>query len=98
MSRRPATQTAESVRVEPIEIITTTTTTGLRNPPCCGRANAPRLLRTRCIGATRIADGVCTLCGHRLRIHYQLAGAAWTPVLAKDLTRPEPRKPQPERK
>ena len=96
MSRRPAAQTAEPVCVEAVEIITTTT--GLRNPPCCGRANAPRLLRTRLVGSTRIADGICTLCGHRLRIHYERNGADWRPVLAKDLTRPEARNPAPVRK
>jgi hypothetical protein len=96
MSRRPAAQTADPVRVEAIEIVTTTT--GLRNPPCCGRPNAPRLLRTRKVGSTRIADGVCTLCGHRLRIHYERNGDTWTPVLAKDLTRPDARNPAPVRK
>ena len=95
MSRRPAAQTAEPVRVEAVEIVTTTT--GLRNPPCCGRANAPRLIRTRRIGDTRIADGICTLCGHPLRIHYVRNGTDWRPVLAKDLYRPEPRKPIPAR-
>jgi hypothetical protein len=86
MSRAPAASTAKPVQVEAIAIATTTT--GLRNPPCCGRANAPRLLRTRIVGAVRIADGVCTLCGHRLRIHYERHGQIWQPVLAKDMTRP----------
>lgn len=96
MSRRPAAQTAEPVRVEAVEIVTTTT--GLRNPPCCGRPNAPRLIRTRRVASVRIADGICTLCGHRLRIHYERQGDTWIPVLAKDLTRPEARNPAPVRK
>ncbi len=85
MSRRPAAVTPAAVAVEPFEAITVTI--GLRNPPCCGRANAPRLLRTRRIAATRLADGVCTLCGHHLRITYELRAGTWQPVLAKDLTR-----------
>ena len=94
MSRSPATTTAKTVQVEAVAIATTTT--GLRNPPCCGRANAPRLLRTRIVGAVRIADGVCTLCGHRLRIHYERRGLDWQPVLAKDMTRANTTtKPQP---
>jgi hypothetical protein len=85
MSRRPAHQTPLPIRVETIEIITVTI--GLRNPPCCGRPNAPKLLRTRLVGATRIADGICTLCGHHLRITYERVGATWSPVIAKDMNR-----------
>jgi hypothetical protein len=73
---------------QPVEATTVTiTTVGLRNPPCCGRANAPRIKRTRRVGAVRLADAVCSLCGHKLRIHYEKVGDAWQPRLAKDMTR-----------
>ncbi|MFM2053767.1 MAG: hypothetical protein RL456_1804 [Pseudomonadota bacterium] len=60
---------------------------GIANPPCCGQAGAPRLLRTRVVAHTRIADGLCPHCGHRLRITYEHSEFGWKPVTATDLSR-----------
>ena len=76
----------------PVEaVILNQPVTGLRNPPCCGRACAPRLTRTRIVGSSRIADGCCPWCGHRLRITYERRADGWHPVLATDLSRGAPR-------
>lgn len=73
---------------QPVEAATVTiTTVGLRNPPCCGKANAPKIRRTRLVGTVRMADAVCSLCGHRLRIHYEKVDNTWEPRLAKDMSR-----------
>lgn len=87
---RPGRPTAESQPAPAVEveaIIMNQPVIGLRNPPCCGRACAPRIQRTRIVGATRLANGVCPLCSHRLLITYERQGETWMPVLAKDLTR-----------
>ena len=66
---------------------------GLRNPPCCGRACVPKIHRTKIVGQTRVADASCPLCGHTLRITYELRqgddlhGSTWTPIAAQDLNR-----------
>lgn len=83
MSRRPAAATPQPVKVE-VEIFQQPVV-GLRNPPCCGRPCAPKLIRTRRVGANRIADARCPLCGHLLRITYALEDGTWRPTTAADL-------------
>jgi hypothetical protein len=83
-----ASRVARPAAVEPITI--STPVPGIRNPPCCGQANSPRILRTRSIGSNRIADAMCTHCGHRLRIVYVRDAAGWVPASATDMTRMQP--------
>lgn len=82
-STASATATPVKVEAAPIQ----RSVSGLRSAPCCGRACVPRIQRTRIIAATRVADGVCPFCGHRLRITYKLTATEWIPTLAVDLTR-----------
>jgi hypothetical protein len=86
MSRLPAARTPDP---QPVEVeIFQQPVIGMRNPPCCGRACVPKLIRTKRLGeTTRLADGDCPLCGHRLRITYARRGDEWHPIAALDLNR-----------
>lgn len=86
MSRTPAASTPTPQAVE--SCVIPQPMIGMRNAPCCGRAIVPKLTRTKLLGeTTRLGDGTCPLCGHRLRVTYALRGTEWHPIAALDLNR-----------
>jgi hypothetical protein len=89
MSRLPEARTPKPQPVE--SCVIHEPVIGMRCSPCCGRAIVPKLTRTKRLGeTTRLGDGECPFCAHRLRVTYALRGTEWHPIAAIDLNRPHP--------